>query len=234
MLGKHKLLIVEDDIDQATILENNLQENFTDTFDIQTAYTLEKALFLYHSFEPDLLILDIHFGDRTIFDFLYEKEYNEKVIIFTTSSKEFAISAIPFRPFGYLVKPIQLLELNKLIFSGVEFLESLKSKAFEVISIHTANKIEFIKTEDILYLEADGSYTNVFLANQTITSSRHLKIIEHKLPNHFIRIHAKYLVNTHKILSLNKSKNPELEMINLQKLPIARRRLDFVLNQLPS
>ena len=56
-----------------------------------------------------------------------------------------------------------------------------------------------VRTSDIIYCQADSSYTIVYLLNgKKIITSKLLKLIEELLPSQtFYRIHKSYIVNAY-------------------------------------
>ena len=57
-----------------------------------------------------------------------------------------------------------------------------------------------IALKDIIYLQGNGMYTEIFLVDESYIVSKNLKYFEDKLLNDlFIRIHQSYLVNINRI-----------------------------------
>ena len=68
------------------------------------------------------------------------------------------------------------------------------------IGSHRGLKITFIKTEDIIYLKADGVYTEIVTKKNSFVSSNNLGIFEKTLEGSlFTRVHRSYLINTNEI-----------------------------------
>lgn len=61
-----------------------------------------------------------------------------------------------------------------------------------------------VATDEIVWIEADGSYTNIYLTEKRVmTLSFHLAVIEKKLPSgDFLRIHRSRIVNLRHVVSL--------------------------------
>ena len=72
-----------------------------------------------------------------------------------------------------------------------------KSGQEETITLATSEGFEFIPVSDILFCQANGSYTNFHLKNaKTLLVSKHLKEYENLLADHnFMRVHHSYLIN---------------------------------------
>jgi two-component system LytT family response regulator len=100
-------------------------------------------------------------------------------LIFVTAYDNYAIKAIRYSALDYLVKPVELEELkvayqkaeanrsNRPADSQIELLlEWLQKNDTMRISIPTAERLQFINLEDIVYLEASNNYTNIYLSTR--------------------------------------------------------------------
>lgn len=98
----------------------------------------------------------------------------------------------------------------------------------ESLRLNSKNQIN---TNDIVYLQSDWNYTNVYtIDNRTILSSFTLKILENSiLDKSFIRINRGSLVNVKHIFRIeDNGRCGEATMFNGSKLPISRRKLNMV------
>ena len=104
-------------------------------------------------------------------------------------------------------------------------------KAF-VLSIPEGNGHRFIDSDDILYVQAQGNYSTIFVNNGSqYLISKTLKAISEGLPDaSFVRCHAAYLVNTKYIIKTGDSSS--LELISGDVLPISRRKYQSLIEQL--
>ena len=70
-------------------------------------------------------------------------------------------------------------------------------KDTEYISVKADYKVSLVKISEIIYLESEGEYVRMHLADGTsITTLFRLKNMETALPaEHFMRIHRSYIVN---------------------------------------
>lgn len=82
-----------------------------------------------------------------------------------------------------------------------------------------------VDTFDIIYIQADGSYSNIFLIQKKIYLCAYLKNILDRLPDNFIRVHRSYVINMRYI------KTFENDVITLgnEKIPLSRKyKNDFI------
>ncbi len=92
----------------------------------------------------------------------------------------------------------------------------------------SAGGVEFFAINDIIYCEANGPYTYIFLVNgRKIISVRNIKEYEEMLPDSlFFRSHHSFLINLNKIKKYHKGRGGEVEMENGVRIEIAIRRRD--------
>lgn len=110
-----------------------------------------------------------------------------------------------------------------------------KSSKFKLqkLSIPEKSCITLIDYEDILYCEADSSYTVIHLQdNSRITTCKCLKSVQQAITSEsFFRIHASYCVNLAHLSSINKD-GAWYARIGDKNLPIARSRFQELKNYL--
>jgi len=167
------------------------------------------ALDILPVLQYDLIFSDIQLGDMDAFS-LFEKLGNiDQHIIFITAHDEFALNAFKLDAIDYLLKPILPEDLIRAINRAIERIES-KDQSNPLYGAFTAQKsgkiliksndeIHFLSPDKIIYCEADGAYTKVYLddndADYKLVTT-HLKKIEEALPqNIFYRIHDANIVN---------------------------------------
>lgn len=236
-----KALIVEDNNVCLNILKFKLRKHFKEINIAGVAGDIACAIRLYQKIKPQILFLDINLGGSSSFsilDSITGAEFDSQVI-FITSSKEFSVKAINYcATAGYILKPISSKDLIKAVNMAIYNIEiSIKLEKFEheqhiqkkypkFIAISSIDKIEIIKTDDILFCEADGRYTKFHLLNGDIKiTCRNLGKYESTLNKlQFFRIHHSYIVNILMINHINKLEGNHCHLMNHKTLPIAKRR----------
>ena len=101
-----KVLIVEDEVYQAELIET-LLENYDHQFDVIEILTSNEALIKYlnnHSM-PDLIFMDIELEDGLCFK-VFDQVGTSCPVIFTTSHIKYSLDAFYANGIHYLVKPI--------------------------------------------------------------------------------------------------------------------------------
>ncbi len=96
----------------------------------------------------------------------------------------------------------------------------------------TENGFELLKTNAILYCEADSNYCKIVcLDGKKIVLSKTLKYIEELLPaSLFQRIHKSYLVNLNYVIRFNKTNELVVELTNGETLPVSVRKKEEFIN----
>jgi len=215
-----KVLVVDDEQDARDILKYYLQE-IPDIGSIEEASNAEEALFKYIDFGPDLVFLDIMMPGRNgdeLIELLKRKEPNCHIII-VSAHKESAIMAIQNSVYDFVLKPIDfdiLLEkVEKYQYMLQSSIEEKFRKVLNMVDQGTKLKISstnshiLIDPNDILYCEADGSYTYLVMHNGTKElANTYLGKLEKILSEQrFYRISRSVLINLEKLSHVNKSDN---------------------------
>ncbi len=170
---------------------------------------------------------------------LQQLTYKNFELIFVTAYDHYAIKAIRYSALDYLVKPVEIEELkaavlkantnrnNRSADSQVDFLlEHLKKKQPRRITIPTAEGLQFINLEDIVYLEANNNYTYIYLSTQKkFLVSRTLKDFEDILPaESFLRIHHSNIINKSFVERYIRGDGGQVVMCNGIVLDVSKRK----------
>ena len=177
--------------------------------------SVDEALPVILKEHPELIFLDIQMPQKSGFELVSElHDLNIDIpVIFVTAFDEFAIQAIKASALEYLLKPIDHFELAKAIekFRFIKEKDTYKEKLDELLikirqPLSSSSRIRFnIRTGyilvdpiDILYLEADGNYTHLFLrGDKKETISSNMGTIEKTLPElDFKRISRSLILNS--------------------------------------
>ena len=246
-----RALIIDDEQKARNILRHYLEEQGNHPIEIREAESVDAALSLLESYSPDIVFLDVEMPGKTGFDFLAEIKSPAFDIIFTTAFNQYAIQAIRFSALDYLLKPIDPEELQAAIQRHVEnkatdqaqqelyqnLIQNLTKpdQSEYKIAIKSTEGAHFFMVRDIIRLEADSSYTHIFLTNgKKFTASKTLKYMEEMLEGHgFMRTHKTHLINTAYIRQVN-ADHSVATMSDGSQVEVARRKKDEIKNLIKS
>ena len=169
-------------------------------------------------------------------------------IIFVTAFHEYTIQAIRFSAIDYLLKPvdknelIQAVERAKAKISSIEnpapvqtFLHNIQTAQSQQemqLCVPGIKGFQIIKIKDIIYCEAENTYTTIFLQNnQKLLASRPLIDYETLLQDtSFVRIHKSYLINMQHLKEYLKGEGGSAVMSNGKELEVSRRKKEYFVN----
>ena len=158
------------------------------------------------------------------------KEYREDaIIIFTTTSKEFAIDAFGVRAYDYLLKPLE----EKQVFDCINrLINELKFTQKSFCKIKTNDlTITSINIKEIAYIESINRRIQFYMKNGDVITSTtlHSKFLE-SIPFEyqkysFINCHASYVINMNYIKGIT---DKWFVLKNEEKIPISKSMLSVV------
>lgn len=178
----------------------------------------------------DLIFLDIEMPGETGIQFLERLQDRQMKVIMVTAHSHYAVKAIKFEAFDYVLKPIDVAELRKSIdkftrkSSGRQNTPAVTD---QTLKLPTREGIIFIKQADIVHVDADGSYSTIYTNDTRLMVSQNLSELGRQLnPSLFLRVHNSHIINLTKVKTYIKTEGHFAEMTNGNKVAIARRKKD--------
>jgi len=217
---KIKAVIVDDESIAREVLENYLKKYCPVVEVIGQAQHIKEAVPMIQSLQPQLVFLDVEMPYGNAFDVLEACQDQQFETIFITAYSEYSLRALNMSAAYYILKPIDITELisavNKVQLSILKtedfnrtkiLLENLKLQPEkQQIILPTLQGFDVIKTENIIKLQANGNFTDVYLADGSCKMiCKFLKHFDELLSVPFIRVHRSFIVNTRFIKSYSKS-----------------------------
>jgi two-component system LytT family response regulator len=213
---------------------------------LDTALNAEdgKSLILKH--QPQIVFLDIQMPGRSGFDLLQGISNYGFEVIFVTAHDQYAIQAMRFAAVDYLLKPIDIKELqsaveratnqlrlkaqNRQLENLIDLLKSQQNKDEQRIALNTLKETRFIKTNDIVRCESSNNYTTFFLGDgESLLVCKPIYEYQEILKEYgFIRCHQSHLVNKKFIKSWKKEHGDYLLLNNGVEVPISRNKKESV------
>jgi two-component system, LytTR family, response regulator len=244
-------IIIDDEQNARENLKIILEEYCPETKVIAEAGSAEEARKLIKKHQPDLLFLDINMPNEDGFELLDSIENRDFAVVFVTAHNQFALKALKAGAIDYIEKPIDIEELQKAVqkissnnedASNVDFdmikhlLDEYKNdNKSDTIAVPTLTGYEIIKASDIVHLEADESYTKIYLADgekcmSSMTIARYERVLD---KGTFFRVHKSHIINTrHHLKEFNRHEGNMAIMDSGESIPVARRKLSDFINSI--
>lgn len=243
-----KALIIDDEIasrENCKILLEQLHPQVQVCGEADNVESAYEAILLH---QPDLVLLDIDLPDGNAFDLLRKFPKINFSIVFITAHEQFAIQAIKFSALDYLLKPFTSGEFSDAIHKALvkrqqemlqtgftTLLQNMQARSEPArIVLRTVDAMHVVPVNNIIRLEADGSYTRFYMKDRnSILVSGHLKEYENLLGNNgFFRSHQSHLINSSHVVCLHKADGGSICMSDQSKVPVASRYREKVIRQL--
>jgi two-component system, LytTR family, response regulator len=247
-----KAIHIEDEERNILLLDTLIKKHCSKIISLEgSAANIKDALLLIEKVKPQLVFLDIEIEGGNSFQLLDKIGELSFQVIFITAYNNYAIKAFKYNAIDYLLKPIDTVELQKAVnkvqqrlneSSGnsnlVELLKFMKvNDKPQKIGISVHDGVVFVNTDDIMKVEAKGSYCILHLTNnKSITTTQSIGDVENLLLfKIFIRVHNSWIINTNFLKKYYRGKNGYMEMEDGSTVQVSIRKkgdfLDFLNNQ---
>lgn len=196
---------------------------------------------------PDLMLLDIHLADGSVFH-LFDQIELDIPVIFTTAYDQYAISAFQCMSIDYLLKPVSQDALSR----SLEKLEKLRSQQapspdfrqlLDLLQqakpgyksrflVRVGQRSFFLKTDDIAYFFSENKIVYAVAHDGTRYITEHtLETLENCLdPQYFFRTNRSMIVRVSAIEQIKPHINSRLKLLvkagnTLDELVVSRERV---------
>lgn len=243
-----KAIIIDDEQNCIDSLVFDIKKNCKEVEIIETCSSPKQGLIAIRKHKPELVFLDVQMPWMNGFEMLEVLEEINFVIIFTTAYDQFAARAFRLSAVDYLLKPVDTNDLKEAVRKAIEkitlrmgtgnidnLLQNIsKPEAKQRIAFAGREGFEFVEIGSILYAQAEGAYTHVFLKDKRkLVISKTLSDIEEMLPpEHFHRIHHSTLVNLEHVTHFFKTDGGYLLLDNGEKLVVSKSKKEGLLERL--
>lgn len=241
-----RILIVDDEAAACNILAILISKHMPYAHEIRVEQDPVRALAMLESFQPTLIMLDIEMPGMNGFDFLNKAARWDFDVIFTTAFDQYAIKAIRFSALDYLLKPLDVVELQnalnrhvirrnlsqqsrkELVHNLIENVQRPEEDEYR-LALSTTEGVFFYLPSEIIRCEGENNYTTFYFEHtKPLVVSHTLKDYESILSDYgFFRVHKSHLVNMKQVSRIDR--DGFLWLHNGDSVPVSRRRKDEVL-----
>lgn len=241
-------IIIDDEQRSVLSLLNDLQQHCPLIEVLDSCFSAKEGIISIKKNKPDLVFLDVEMPWMNGFEMLEVLNDVNFSVIFTTAHDEFAAKAFRISAVDYLLKPIDASDLK----SAVEKVEIKMSQGSSLqhitnflrnirqpseahrIALPQREGYEFIEVSTIIYCQAEGAYTNVFVTEKKpMLISRTLGDVEELLPPEmFQRIHHSTLVNVNYIAQFLRTDGGYVVLKNGEKLSVSKAKKEMLMARL--
>ncbi|MEZ4773149.1 MAG: LytTR family DNA-binding domain-containing protein [Bacteroidia bacterium] len=244
-----KALIVEDEKNSQELLKELVTEYCDGVEVVAIAGNVADALQALKTHQPDLVFLDIELPDGDGFQVLEKAEVLNFDVIFTTAYDQYAMRAFKFAATDYLLKPVDIEELQHATERVVEkhksgtqgnqseqidaLIRNIRNigQNFKRIVLPTTNGFTVVNPDEIIRCESDRNYTFIFLKDgRRILVSRTIKEYDEMLAEYnFFRIHQSHLINLNYLKNYTRGRGGYVELTDGTNIDVsARRKSEFL------
>lgn len=218
----YRVALCEDEISFAVSLENicrNILEKRMIEYELDLFNSSEAFIraFSAENRRFDFMLLDIVMAAPNGIELarLIRQEDTEGAIVFVTASRDYALLGYDVQALHYLMKPVEMEILERLITSDYKGRFQNSYFVFE-----TGTQKRRVPVKDIISLETVGRRVAVTLRSETVYYSGKLTQLLAALPREqLVRCHQAFALNIYNIRELNHS---EAITINGNSIPVSR------------
>jgi two-component system LytT family response regulator len=209
-------------VDDEPLARRRLRALLADEPDIEViddAANGTEAVRAIATLRPELVFLDVQMPGLDGFDVLRATAtIHQPFVVFITAHDEHAIRAFEVQAVDYLLKPVieaRFREAVRRVVGRVresprkelaqeiaELLERVSPNAVRSsrIPIKHDGRVNFVRTEDVDWVEADGDVVRLHVGRATHVLRETMAQVEAKLPtDRFVRIHRSLIVNAERV-----------------------------------
>jgi len=215
-----KALIIEDEQPAARRLKKLIAQVEPDWEILEVIDTIEDSVAWLNNFEaPDVIFMDIELADGQSFA-IFNKVEIQSPIVFTTAYDQFALKAFQVNGLDYLLKPIEIADLQRATQKVRKFSQSSENPDYsslvqllrekeaqpeykERFMVRVGDQLKFVPVAEVAYFFSEEGNTSLVCNNgkELVVDFTLDQLSEILDPAHFFRVNRKSLL---KISSINK------------------------------
>lgn len=236
-------LVIDDDSDARDVIEKFLRCEGL----VEVLPGLSSPLGAIEKIElckPDVIFLDINMPDEDGLSFASRlKEHGiDSLLVFCTAFRSYAIDAFELRPYGFLVKPFGISEVNLLVSKLAAEVEKRKGATVNSLpkegkgkfSFKTSHGYVFFKQSEILSVSSDQNYCDLTTIQGSVARIKQPLVNIHRYLGYeqFVRVNRSTIVNIEYISEVDRKKKMCVLRSESyeQSFPVSMRNLSDIEN----
>lgn len=254
-LNQLRAIIVDDENMARENLKMLIEEFCPEIHVVEMAENITEAKRKILEFEPEVVFLDIRMPSGSEgFELLESIENINFQIVFVTAFKDYAIQALNVNAIHYILKPIDIDDLQNAVRKLKSYQESfearhtnremyresidnltgnmLHSLPLKKLTLYHSKGFKIIDLSDIINLEAQNNYTLFYFSDGSeYIDSKTLKFYEDLLKSSgFMRVHKSHIIHFDHLKEYRSTDGHTAIMSNGNEVPISRSRLSEFLS----
>ncbi|MFT6921994.1 MAG: two-component system LytT family response regulator [Crocinitomicaceae bacterium] len=228
-----KAIIVDDESNQRENLRMILEGHCSGIEVVAEGKSALEGAGLIMKHNPDVIFLDVEMPGGTGLDLLQSLENVDAKVILVTAHANHMQEAFKVNVFDYIIKPIDIEEMIDTVDRIVSSTEVLTTESVKV-ALPSSNGLTFVNKEEILFIKAQGSYSEVQLkSGKSLLISKNLKFFESIITDKaFLRIHRSCIINLFHVAEFSKSDGGLVILSNGMEFPVGKDQRDVLLSAL--
>ena len=218
------ICIVEDELSQAELLKKYINKYGNATKQPFNITHLSDGIDLVDDYKGqfDIILLDIqmkHLDGMAAAEKI-RKVDSDVIIIFITSTVQYAVQGYAVDALGYVLKPVPYTQFEQLFEKAITRVNAKKQHIYVKVSVD--DKQMKLDCDTISYIESQRNNVIIHTDDMDYTTIGPLKRFDEMLMEHgFSKCHNAYIVNLSRVEAVQKE---EVLLTNGVELPISRAR----------
>ena len=243
-------MIIDDEPDGIGTLSRLLERHCPQVNLVATCTDPLKAHQVIRELSPEVVFLDIQMPAKSGMKILSELPEKAFEVIFVTAHSEYMLQALQYSAADYLLKPVDEDKLVEAVQRAMYRLQYGRQPVRSQVLLHnlynagspvnmrlcipSLKGFVIVKLEDIVYCQAERSYTVFHFNNsKAMTSSKPLAEYDQLLGDaDFLRVHKSFLINLQHVKEYQRGEGGMAIMSNGHEIEISRRRKDVFLERI--
>jgi two-component system, LytTR family, response regulator len=244
-----RAILVDDEPDGIRTLKKLLELNCPEVEIAATCSNAHDALQKLEEVNPEVIFLDVRMPGKSGLEMLTEINVKNFEVIFVTAHNEYMLQALQFSAVDYLMKPVDEDRLVEAVARVKRRLRLERVPGQTETLIHNIDKagspsemrlclptqkgFTIVKLEEIVYCEANRSYTVFhFTNNKPVIISKPLFDYDRLLTEtSFLRVHKSFLINLMHVKEYVRGEGGTIIMSDGAEIEVSRRKKEQFLGR---